>query len=223
MVDRPSQTDCDSNRPSTSDKPLCDLEVLSVDGTPEAEIYVTALRHHYQVVDLTTRQQTALQHLQKRANVAVVVAASELDDGSAAGICREAKLKPFPTSVLVTAVNPEDIPDALVAGCDGVLLKPFPPNLLVNRVGRMVRARAEQLRLQAVRSRSSAAGRLERSNRFNIDINRVGLSFLVQSCSRRGVTSFDYASLRRTWHACLVPTRLDGEAIGAVIWAYRQM
>ena len=70
---------------------------------------------------------------------------------------------------------------------------------------------------------SSRINKGHASNRFNIDINRVGLSFLVQSCSRRGVTSFDYASLRRTWHACLVPTRLDGEAIGAVSWAYRQM
>src|SRR5689334_12877418 len=137
-------------------------ELLLVDTAPEMAAHAEVLRHLYRVVNVTSHQRTALQFL-RRSNPTLVVIGGNLEDGSSIDLCKEAKSKFRPPFVLVTPDRPEDVPDSLAAGCDGVLLKPFASNLLVNRVSRMLRARANDLRLRSARSRDKAEHLLDRS------------------------------------------------------------
>jgi DNA-binding response OmpR family regulator len=178
------------------------VELLLVDDVAAAAAYGDALRQHYPSVNITASRQSALQYLRK-SNPTLVVANLTLSDGSALDICRAATEKPAPPSLLITADRPEDVPDVLAAGCNGILLKPFSPSLLVNRVSRMLRDRSQHLRLQAARSRSMAAHLLERTEFLKVGSNRVWPSHQCPYCAHAGVTSFDYASSRRAWYACL--------------------
>jgi DNA-binding NarL/FixJ family response regulator len=130
-------------------------ELLLVDGAPETAAHAEALRRLCATVNVTAHQHTALQFL-RRSNPTLVVIAGNLTDGSSIALCKEAKSKQRPPSVLVTPDRPEDVPDSLAAGCDGVLLKPFSSSLLVNRVSRLLRARAEDLRRRSARSSGKA-------------------------------------------------------------------
>jgi DNA-binding response OmpR family regulator len=126
-----------------------------------------------------------------------------LDDGSAIDICHAAKAKPLPPSVLVISPQPDTVPEALIAGCDGVLIKPFATSILVNRVSRMIRMRAEQLRLRSALTRNKAAHLFERSELAKLGTNKAWPATSCPYCSHQGVTSFDYAGNRRAWYACL--------------------
>ena len=176
--------------------------MLLVDGGADAGRTATILRQCYRSVNVTARQQTALQYLQ-RATPDLVVANVSLEDGSAVEICRQAQLKTEPPAILITPDTVEEAPDVLAAGCDGVLVKPFTPSLLVNRVSRLLRARSQQLRLRAAWTRGKAAHLVERVDLLKIGTNRVWPSTHCPYCSHPGVTSFDYASQRRAWYACL--------------------
>jgi len=98
------------------------------------------------------------------------------------------------TLVLATTSEPALVPEALKAGCDGVLMKPFAPNLLYTRVGRLLRMREQEL------------------NGTNV----VCHDAVCPSCGRGGGVGFDAASHRRMWYACLpcshvwVARHLDG-------------
>ena len=180
---------------------LSNLEVLIVDGAVEADTYAQVLRQTYLTVKLITCQRTGVEYLQ-RATPSLVVAALTPSGGSAAEICRGAKSKPIPASVLMTAETPEDVPDALVAGCDGVLLKPISACLLINRTSLMMRVRMDRLRLRA-RSRGKGAERLAGAELLKLDLNREWPNLSCPYCSHHGVTSFEHASMRREWYACL--------------------
>jgi hypothetical protein len=91
----------------------------------------------------------------------------------------------------------------LAAGCDGVVLKPFSASLLINRTSRMLRVRSGQRRLMSARSRNKSTHLFERAELLKIGINREWPSVECPYCSHQGVTSFDYASNRRAWYACL--------------------
>ena len=158
-----------------------DLELLLVGAAPDTASHAMVLRQHYRSVNVTGHQRTAIEYLH-RGTHALMVAGVSLEGGPLVDICREAKSRPSPPSVLITAERPEDAPDLLAAGCDGILLKPFTPNLLVNRISRLLRARAAMLK---------------------IGTNRVWPSTGCPYCSHQGVMSFDYASMRRAWYACL--------------------
>jgi DNA-binding response OmpR family regulator len=177
-------------------------ELLLVDGAPETAAHAEALRRLCATVNVTAHQHTALQFL-RRSNPTLVVIAGNLTDGSSIALCKEAKSKQRPPSVLVTPDRPEDVPDSLAAGCDGVLLKPFSSSLLVNRVSRLLRARAEDLRRRSARSSGKAQHLLERSGLLPTGTNCTWPSSHCPYCSHRGVTSFDYTSNRRAWYACL--------------------
>ena len=181
---------------------LSDLEVLVVDGAVEADTYAEVLRQTYRTVNLITCQRTAVEYLQ-RATPSLVVAALTPSDGSAVEICRRAKSKPMPASVLMTAEKPEDVPDALVAGCDGVLLKPISASLLINRTSRMMRVRMDCLRLPRARSRGKRAEPIAGAERLKLGLNQEWPDLSCPFCSHQGVTSFDHASMRRDWYACL--------------------
>jgi DNA-binding response OmpR family regulator len=139
----------------------------------------------------------------RRASPAVVVTELALTDGAGVDVCAAAKSLPVPSTVLVTTSDPARVPDALAAGCDGVLLKPFAPNLLIARISRLLRDRSNQLRLQAARSFGKAAHLTERSELRRTGTNREWPNTQCPYCSHSGVTSFDYASMRRAWYACL--------------------
>jgi len=118
-------------------------------------------------------------------------------------ICREAKSHPLPPQVLVTTSLTERVPDALAAGCDGVLLKPFAPNLLHARLGRLLRARSEALKNKARQNRLKAHHLGERSELLLAGTNRVWSNTDCPYCNHSGVTSFEFCSHRRAWYACL--------------------
>ena len=119
-----------------------------------------------------------------RNGVDVIVADIDLPDSAGIDLCREAKRLPKPPAVLVITERAERVPEALEARCDGVLLKPFAPNLLVARIGRLIRAR----------SAPSHTGD---------GTNRVWPTTACAHCGAQGVTSFEFASHRRAWYACL--------------------
>jgi len=97
----------------------------------------------------------------------------------------------------------ERVPDALAAGCDGVLLKPFPPNLLHARIGRLLRARGEALKNKSRQSQLKVHHLGERSELLLGGTNRVWPNTHCPYCNHSGVTSFEFCSHRRSWYACL--------------------
>jgi DNA-binding response OmpR family regulator len=126
----------------------------------------------------------------------------------AAEIVRTAKGLLKPATVLVIATDVEGIPELLQAGSDAVLLKPFAPNLLYARVGRLLRARTEQQRIRArhdpTRSRYPAPnGDGHGEGDSPATTNRVWADVACPGCQHGGVVSFEFASHRRAWYACL--------------------
>jgi len=96
------------------------------------------------------------------------------------------------TSVLVTMAGPELAPQALKAGCHGILLKPFAPNLVAARLGRLVRE--TQLTPAA---RRAAAVLLQQGT------NRTWPDTPCPKCGHMGAVSFEFSSYRRMWYACV--------------------
>jgi hypothetical protein len=105
--------------------------------------------------------------------------------------------------VLATTSVPERVPEALIAGCDGVLLKPFALNLLFTRIGRLLRLRSKALSERAMWRRAPVAHLRERSHEMPWSTNIVCPDLDCPSCGRRSVVRFDAASHRRMWYACL--------------------
>ena len=185
--------------PSISPTPAPDL--LLVDGTPEAARYSAALRASYRV-SATSSLDVAKEFLHRHVP-SIVVTELELQGSDGVEICREAKSLPRPLPVLVTTTRTERVPDALAAGCDGVLLKPFPPNLLFARIGRLLRARSEMLRERAHQQSLRSAYLTDRSQELLSGTNRVWPNTQCPYCHHNGATSFEFCSHRRAWYACL--------------------
>ena len=185
--------------PSISPTPAPDL--LFVDGTPEAAGYTAALRASYRV-SATSSLDVAKEFLHRHVP-SIVVTELELQGSDGVEICREAKSLPRPLPVLVTTTRTERVPDALAAGCDGVLLKPFPPNLLFARIGRLLRARSEMLRERAHQQSLRSAYLTDRSQELLSGTNRVWPNTQCPYCHHNGATSFEFCSHRRAWYACL--------------------
>lgn len=176
-------------------------ELLLVDASPEAGGYAAILRGSYRV-STTTSTETAKQLLHRHPPSLVVTdLTSHNFDGFE--ICREAKALPQPLPVLVMMADVERVPEALVAGCDGVLLKPFAPNLLFARIGRLIRARREMLRTSARQSHLKTTHLADRSEAPLPGTNRVWPNTHCPYCNHTGVTSFEFCSHRRSWYACL--------------------
>lgn len=176
-------------------------DVLLVDSDAVIAEYSSFLNNTFRL-NTTPRASVAVEYI-RRSSPALVVTELALDEGTGVDVCRAAKSLPSPATVLVTSTDPELVPDALAAGCDGVLLKPFPPNLLVARVGRLLRERSTRLRLQVARSMGKSAHLSERIDLMRTGTNRLWPNTHCPYCSHNGVVSFDYASMRRTWYACL--------------------
>jgi CheY-like chemotaxis protein len=119
------------------------------------------------------------------------VLAVDLDLPSIDGIevCRAAA-QIAPCTLLVTTESVERVPAAIKVGCHSVLLKPFSVNLAAGRLGRLCRD------LSVVVSPAVRA-MLERGT------NRTWPETACPRCAGTGAVSFDHASYRRTWYACL--------------------
>jgi DNA-binding response OmpR family regulator len=176
-------------------------DVLIVDGGSSAAGYSFGLRDRFRV-NPALSVEAALQHLSEH-SPALVITELALDGKSGVEVCRQAKKLPVPSTVLVMTSEVELVPDALIAGCDGVLLKPFAPNLLYARLGRLLRARTAALRLLAQRQYAKSVAFSERSDLLISGTNRHWPATRCPSCSHEGVTSFEFASHRTAWYACL--------------------
>jgi len=173
--------------------------LLLVDASTDAAGYAAVLGGSYRVAT-TASPDVARQFLHRQAP-GLVITELDLPSGDGVEICREAKRLPLPPPVLVTTSTADRVPDALSAGCDGVLLKPFAPNLLYARVGRLLRARGEGLR---ARNRELKTSHLaDRSEALLSGTNRVWPNTHCPYCNHGGVTSFEFCSRRRAWFACL--------------------
>jgi DNA-binding response OmpR family regulator len=177
-------------------------DILIVDAETVTAQYGSLFNSHEFRVNTTAHLPVALEYM-RRMSPAVVVTDLALNDGSGVEICSTAKSLSVPPTVLVTTSEPAAVPDALAAGCDGVLLKPFAPNLLVTRISRLLRDRSNQLRLQAARTFGKSAHLTERADLLRAGTNRNWPNSQCPYCQHNGVTSFDYASMRRAWYACL--------------------
>jgi DNA-binding response OmpR family regulator len=181
--------------------PTSRTEVLIVDSESPSK-YTPLFNANEYHVSTTAYAPAALEYI-RRTTPALVVTDVMLDGGSGIDICSAAKALTQPATVLVTANNPELVPDAISAGCDSVLLKPFAPNLLISRASRLLRDRSIHLRLQAARGLGKSAHLAERADLLKNGTNRTWPSTQCPYCGHAGVTSFDFASMRRAWYACL--------------------
>jgi DNA-binding response OmpR family regulator len=177
------------------------VDLLFVDPSPEASNLATVLRGSYRVA-ATGSADVAKQFIHRHPP-ALIVTELELEDSDGVEICREAKSLPMAPPVLVTTSAAERVPDALVAGCDGVLLKPFAPNLLYARIGRLLRARTDALVSRARQQHLKALHLGERADMLLSGSNRVWPNTHCPYCNHAGVTSFEFCSHRRAWYACV--------------------
>jgi DNA-binding response OmpR family regulator len=163
----------------------------------DAGLYLPALRTRFEVTVVETEGQ-ALRAL-RAFTPTLVVTELVLPEGDGVSICRQAKGFAAPPAVLALTSTPERVPDALAAGCDGVLVKPFAPNLLFVRIGLLLKQRA--------------------AARVPAGTNIARHTITCPACGRGGVVRFDVVSRDRAWYAC-VPCRktwigVSAEAGGA--------
>jgi DNA-binding response OmpR family regulator len=176
--------------------------VLIVDAAQITASYAPLFDGALYRVSATPYVPVAMEYV-RRSSPSIVVTELALEDGSGVEICSAAKALKVPATVLVTTADPAGVPDALAAGCDGVLLKPFAPNLLVTRISRLLRDRSNQIRLQAARSIGKSFHLSERLDLLKTGTNRKWPNTHCPYCAHAGVTSFDFTSMRRAWYACL--------------------
>jgi DNA-binding response OmpR family regulator len=186
--------------PLAAPSPLVDILIVDTDVVTAG--YLSLFETTGFRVSFTPNAATAKDQIRRTAP-ALVVTELSLEDGSGVDVCSAAKRLSMPPTVLVTTSDPAQVPDALLAGCDGVLLKPFAPNLLATRVSRLLRERSNRLRLQAARSLGKSAHLSERIDLLKAGTNRKWPNTQCPYCAHGGVTSFDFASMRRAWYACL--------------------
>jgi DNA-binding response OmpR family regulator len=173
--------------------------ILLVDADATAARYDNAAVDDFRIA-LVSRCDAARSLMVQIAPVALITELV-LPDGAGTELCRAAKRLPRSPAVLVVTSDQRLIPDAIDAGCDGVLLKPFPPNLLFARLGRLLRARSEALRLGEAARRSHHVSGDSRTQYGTT--NQYWPDLACPHCERQGVTSFDYTSHRQAWYACL--------------------
>jgi len=190
-----------SRAPSTPYASSPPAGVMLIDTEAATATLAPMLRSSYRVV--TSSHVATARGVLARTSVDLIVADMQVPDGAALDLCREAKALPKAPAVLVTTEHVDRVPDALEAGCDSVLLKPFALNLLFARMGRLLRDRSASLRGQSAWVAGKSQQLVERSNLLIRGTNRVWPTTECPYCSHTGVTSFEFASHRRAWYACL--------------------
>jgi CheY-like chemotaxis protein len=114
----------------------------------------------------------------------------------AAATCRTAVTQAR-TNLLAITRSPDAVVPVLRAGCHGVLLKPFAPNLLAARLGRLMREAPSERR----RHESGDVPWLSQPRPRGT--NRAWPEVSCPRCSAPNAWSFEFASHRRMWFACL--------------------
>jgi CheY-like chemotaxis protein len=181
--------------------PVEQTSILFVDPGV-ADSHLPLLRRRFEVTSVSSEDQAtrALRAFQPT----MVITELELPEGDGVSLCRLSKaFENNPPSVLAITAIPERVPEALKAGCDGVLVKPFAPNLLFTRISRLLRLRAAALGERSKRQRMRSNYLIERSHRIMATTNIVCRDVSCPSCGQPGAVAFDSASHRRMWHACL--------------------
>jgi DNA-binding response OmpR family regulator len=176
-------------------------DVLFVDDERVAASLVPMLRNRCTVAVASTVD-TARQLL-RHVRPALVITEIDIGDSAAVEVCRQAKSLNPPPAVLVITAATQKVPDALAAGCDSVLLKPFPPNLFYGRVGRLLRAYTAGLSARTDSAPANSHHLGERSAPHFVGTNRTWPDMHCPYCDHEGVTSFEFAALRREWYACI--------------------
>jgi DNA-binding response OmpR family regulator len=186
------------NPTSPPESPQLPKHILYVDSDLSGAHLVERLRQTYHVTSVDT-DESGLQQLSASTPHLLV---TDLYS-SGVELCRAAKrIDPAP-GVLITGTEVELVPEALEAGCDGVLLKPFAPNLLYARIARLLRIQTEQRALRADRHFGKSAYFKERAAMLAAGTNRPCPATDCPYCSHQGSISFEFASYRRAWFACL--------------------
>jgi CheY-like chemotaxis protein len=176
------------------------VSILFVD--PGADLFLPFLRRRFEVTAVSSEAQ-AVRAL-KTFQPTMVITELALPEGDGVSVCRHSKTgESGATLVLATTSDPERVPEALRAGCDGVLMKPFPPNLLYTRIGRLLRLRAKALTDRAMWQRAKSTFLIEHSHHVMAGTNVLCHSTVCPSCGQGGAVGFDAASHRRMWYACL--------------------
>jgi DNA-binding response OmpR family regulator len=175
--------------------------ILFVDPTA-ADAFLPRLRQQFEVTAVSSEAQ-ALRAI-KAMQPTLVVTELALPDGDGISLCRQTKtVVPSSPTVLALTSAPDRVPEALKAGCDGVLIKPFAPNLLYARIGRLLRTRAKAITERAMWQRAKSAFLIEHSHRVMTGTNVVCENRHCPSCGQAGAVAFDASSHRRMWYACL--------------------
>jgi CheY-like chemotaxis protein len=188
-------------QPDQRTEPAERASILFVDPDA-ADVYLPSLRTRFEVSAVSSEEQ-ALRAL-RAFQPTLVITELSLREGDGLSVCRHSKASAAtPPSVLAITDAPERVPDVLLVGCDGVLLKPFAPNLLCARVGRLLGLRAKAIRERAMWQRAKAYYPIEHSYRALGGTNMVWHDAYCPSCGRGDCISFDAASHRRMWYACL--------------------
>jgi DNA-binding response OmpR family regulator len=162
-------------------------QLLFVSAEHSAD-HLAALRSHFDVTTATSEPGAVHDVLARRPPFVLI----DLALRDAEGIVRAAKTLSPPAIVLVITDAPERVPDALRAGCDGVLLAPLTANLLCARLGRL--KRDAEIRVTLGRARAAAAP--------SSGTNRIWPELPCPQCHEVGIVGFDHTSYRRMWYAC---------------------
>ena len=194
------------------------VSILLVDPS-RADGTVASLRQRFKVVEAATVV-AALRALNLVRPSAIVMELA-LPDGDGLAISREAKRHPAPAAVLVTTAATDNVPDALIAGCDGVLMKPFPPNLLHTRLARLLHQRALRVQQNTWLQHQKFSHLKERFQPQQTGTNLIWAETYCPSCRHSHAVSFDATSHRRLWFACLACrhvwiAKLDGSQLAAL-------
>ena len=167
-----------------------------------ADSHLPLLRRRFEVTFVSSEDQ-AIRAL-RAFRPTLVITELELPEGDGVSLCRQSKaFEDNVPSVLAITARPERVPEALKAGCDGVLVKPFAPNLLYARIGRLLRMRAWAVQERARWQRVSSNYLIEQSHRIMASTNVICRDTSCPSCAQGGAVAFDAASHRRMWYACL--------------------
>ena len=183
-------------RPSSRQTAVAEQEIVLCDVAGAFARFIYALSKQFRVTVASTVGE-AIASID-RTRPALAVTHTKAGDAGGLAFCAAAKRASAPVTVLVTTPDPSAVPDALKAGCDGVLLEPFPPNLLYARIGRLMREQSLSAKTSAaLRQRSLAASAAPARG-----TNRFWPKEICPMCQVLGVTSFEFHSHRRAWFAC---------------------
>jgi len=133
----------------------------------------------------------ALKFIQRERPHAVAIDWDDQERFDRTQICAAAR-QLVGTGVLATMGKPEAAPSALKAGCHAILLKPLTLNLVAARLGRLLREVPGNPSMARI---ADALGHFGTHRKFP--------ERACPNCSQAGVVSFEHASHRRSWYACL--------------------